>query len=130
MKTYAFLFALLTALLLPFSAQALGVGEVAVESHLNEPLRATVPLIGVEGLALDSDLVVRLGSEADFERLGVSRDFILTTLKFELQGGETPQIRITTDKPVREPFLHFVLDIQSPKAQLLKELTVLLDPAP
>lgn len=111
------------------SALALGVGEVQVNSHLNQPFSATIPLIGAEGLSAD-DLAVQIASEADFQRMGITRDFVLTQLRFEVKVAESTVIVISSDKPIREPFLNFILDVQSPKAQLLKEFTVLLDLAP
>lgn len=107
---------------------ALGLGEVRQESQLNEPLRATIEIFGSEGVS-EADLLVRIASQEDFDRLGVSRDFILTTLRFEVDLESQPAvIRISTDRSVQEPFLNFVLDIQSPKTQMLKEFTILLSP--
>lgn len=110
-------------------ASALGLGEIDPQSQLNEPLSATIEIIGVEGLD-ENDLQVRIASQEDFDRLGVSRDFILTTLHFSVDLSVQPAlIRVSTDRPVQEPFLNFVLDIQSPKAQMLKEFTILLSPS-
>lgn len=109
-------------------ASALGLGEVDQRSELNEPLNATIEVIGAEGLD-ESELQVQIASQEDFDRLGVSRDFILTTLRFEVDLKSQPAvIRISTDRPVQEPFLNFVLDLQSPKTQMLKEFTILLNP--
>lgn len=109
-------------------ASALGLGEIKPQSELNEPLKASIEILGAEGLN-ETELQVQIASQADFDRLGVSRDFILTTLKFEVDLVSQPAvIRVSTDRPVQEPFLNFVLDIQSPKTQMLKEFTILLSP--
>lgn len=107
---------------------ALGLGEINSQSQLNEPLRATIEVFGIEGLDVN-DLHVEIGSQEDFDRLGVSRDFILTTLRFDVELKSQPAIiRVSTERPVQEPFLNFVLSIQSPKTQMLKEFTILLSP--
>lgn len=110
------------------SSFALGLGEIKVHSSLNEPFDASIPLSGADGMD-ESELLVKLASAGAFEAAGISRDSVLLELKFavEVEGGSA-SIRISSNGPIREPFLNFILDIQSPKAQLMKEFTVLLDP--
>jgi pilus assembly protein FimV len=109
-------------------ASALGLGEINPQSELNEPLRASIEILGSEGMD-ENELKVMLASQQDFDRLGVSRDFLLTTLRFEVDLGAQPSvIRISTDKVVQEPFLNFVLEVQTPQTRMLKEFTILLDP--
>lgn len=121
-------FAFSGALLFSSLASALGLGEIQPQSQLNEPLSATIEILGAEGLS-ENDVLVRIASQEDFDRLGVSRDFLLTTLRFEVDlASQPPMIRVSTEKSVQEPFLNFVLDIQSPKTQMLKEFTILLNP--
>jgi len=113
----------------PFSAFALGLGEIKVKSALNDPLNATIELTGTVD-ASEEQLLVNLGSEADFERLGVSKDAVLMQLRFTPQLKEHPPvIHVTSEKPINEPVLNFVLDVQSPKAQVMREYTVFLNPA-
>lgn len=122
------LLAFAAAMLFCHLASALGLGEIHQESQLNEPLRATIEVFGAEGVS-ESELLVRIASQEDFDRLGVSRDFILTTLRFEIDLESRPAvIRVSTDRAVQEPFLNFVLEIQSPQTQMLKEFTILLNP--
>jgi pilus assembly protein FimV len=61
--------------------------------------------------------------------LGISRQYILTKLQFKpaVRDG-VPVILVTTKKPVKEPFLDFLLEVRWPKGRLLREYTVLLDP--
>ncbi len=110
------------------NANALGLGEIHVTSGLNEPFAATIDLNGATG-ATEEELLIRLASEEDFKQMGVSRETVLLQLKFEAKmKGTNPVISVTSDRPIREPFLDFVLDLQSPKAQMLKEYTVFLNP--
>jgi pilus assembly protein FimV len=111
------------------SAYALGLGEMKVQSALNDPLNATIELTGTVD-ATEEQLRVNLGSKEDFDQLGISRDGVLLQLRFTPQLKEKPPvIRVTSEAPIREPVLNFVLDVQSPKAQLMREYTVFLNPA-
>lgn len=117
------------AMLLCSNSHALGLGDIKVVSHLNEPFLATIELTGTESIS-ESDLLVQLASDADFKRAGVSRDTILLQLQFEPKLKQSPRvIQVTSQRPIREPSLDFLVDVQSPKGQFMKEYTVLLDPA-
>lgn len=117
-------------MLLSLSSFALGLGEITVRSALNEPLDATIPLTGTADID-ESELLVRLAAQEAFVAAGISRDAVLLELQFAVSlEGAAPSIHVTSERSIREPFLNFILDIQSPKAQLLKEFTVLLDPKP
>jgi len=52
---------------------ALGLGEMELESFLNEPLKASVDLLNMGGLHGD-EIKVRLGTTEDFKKLGIDRD--------------------------------------------------------
>ena len=43
---------------------ALGLGEISLESYLNEPLRAEVDLLNVQGLQLDN-VLMNTGEKTD-----------------------------------------------------------------
>ena len=111
------------------SVYALGLGEIHVKSALNEPLVATIDLSGASGVTED-ELLAQLGSEADFKQMGVSREAVLLLLKFQPRlKGDSPVIAVTSDQPIREPVLNFILNLHSPRVQMMKEYTVFLNPA-
>lgn len=110
-------------------ASALGLGDIELESYLNEPLSARIEILNTEGL-LPTQILVKLASERDFERVGIERNFFLSGINFQVvvdTGGES-YVAVTTREPVREPFLDFVLETKWPSGRLLREYTVLLDP--
>lgn len=122
--------AMAAVLLMPVTShvEALGMGEVQVQSALNQPLRAHLRLLSVTPAELEG-LKVGLAPAAVFERMGVERDLALNDLKFTVVNeGGAPFIRISSDRPVREPFLNFVLVVEWANGQLMREFTVLLDP--
>ena len=116
-------------LMIPGLAQALGLGAIDVKSALNQPLNAEIQVIQAsDGEA--ADLAVDLAKAEDFARIGIDRARIAVPLTFEVgenTRGETV-ITVTSNEPVREPYLSFLLDVNWSKGRLLREYTVLLDP--
>lgn len=110
-------------------ALGLGLGEITLKSKLNQPLDAEIKLLQVRNLS-EEDIIVELASTADFQRFGIDRLYFLHNLKFDVQldhpGG--PIVRVRSDEPVREPYLVFLVQAQSPSSgRLLREYTLLLD---
>ncbi|MBL8299102.1 MAG: hypothetical protein JNN30_12255 [Rhodanobacteraceae bacterium] len=110
------------------NALALGLGMIQVKSGLNEPLVAEIPVTG--GPDETASVSVALAAAADFERVGLSRSRILVPLEFTLATGAKGNavIKVTTQEPVRDPFLDFLIEVNWSKGKLLREYTVLLDP--
>ena len=119
----------LLAIWMPVAGYALGLGNISMNSALNQPLDAEIELLAVQRGDLDN-LVVRLGSQADFDRVGADRAFFLTKIKFNVEEkpNGTPFIRLTTAQTVTEPFLDFVVEARWPRGRVLREFTVLVDP--
>jgi len=115
--------------LLPGLASAFGLGEITLKSALNQPLDATITLSKVGDLGV-SEIIPKLASRKDFEQAGVGRVFFLTDIQFEVQidGEGGASILLKSNKPVREPFLNFIIEVEWPQGRLLREYTVLLDP--
>ena len=120
---------LIPGLLSPGIAAALGLGEIKLDSYLNEPLQAEVRLLETDDLD-PTQIRVRLATRDDFSRAGVDRAYFLTSLKFEVVEGSdgSPLLVITSREPVREPFLDFIVEARWPNGRLLREYTLLLDP--
>lgn len=111
------------------SAWALGLGEIDVRSSLNERFSATIDLRRIESLS-QNEIIASLASSEDFARLGVQRFFYLSELEFttDLSERSRPRILVTSNRPINEPFVHFVVDVRWPTGRMLREYTVLLDP--
>jgi pilus assembly protein FimV len=111
------------------NAFALGLGVIQVQSGLNQPLVAEIPIIqGEPGEA--EGLIVQLATAEDFERVGMNRSTIGVPIEFSLSKNSRgePVIRITSKEIVREPFIGMLLEANWPKGRLLREYTILLDP--
>ncbi|OYT96623.1 MAG: peptigoglycan-binding protein LysM [Pseudomonas sp. PGPPP3] len=110
-------------------AHALGLGEVSLKSALNQPLVAEIELLEVRDLA-SGELIPSLATPEDFTKAGVDRQYFLSDLKFTpvLKPNGKSVIRVTSSKPVREPYLNFLVEVLWPSGRLLREYTLLLDP--
>ena len=103
---------------------ALGLGELTLQSALNQPLRAEIELVDSKGLT-EWEIKPALASQADFERAGVEREFFLTSITFKVEGN---RIVLSSREPVNEPFLNFLVELNWPSGRVLREYTLLLDP--
>lgn len=110
-------------------ASAMGLGEIKMNSALNQPLDAEVTLLNVGDLS-ENQILPNLASHEDFARAGVERVFFLSSIKFdvELDGKGGAILHLSTDRIVREPFLNFLIELHWPSGRLLREYTALLDP--
>jgi len=114
----------------PLSALALGLGELQMQSFLNEPLQAELTILDTRELTAD-DIRIRLAGIDEFERLGVDRSYFLTSIEFEIDLDPSTGrgvIRLTTEDAVLEPYLNLVVEARWPNGRVLREYTVLVDP--
>lgn len=117
-------------LLMAGEVWAIGLGEVRLESALNEPLRAEIELLSASAEEL-AGLQVTLASTETFNRYGIERPYYLQDLAFEIVRSDRANssfVRVTSRTPMTEPFLTFLVEAIWPSGRLLREYTVLLDP--
>lgn len=108
--------------------QAFSLGDIEVHSALNQPFEANIALRSVRSDERDN-LQVRLASEAEFERAGLARPFALTNLEFDIvEQNNNVVVRISSNAPIKEPFLDFIVTATAGSGRMLREYTVLLDP--
>ena len=129
-RTYWYLVASIT-FTISQSALAIGVGDIVVNSYVNEPLLAEIAILDPKDLS-ESEVIASLASLEDFERLGMERHYSLGSLVFktDMQGEGASAIRITTENPIREPYLNFLVELKWPEGRVLREYTVFLDLRP
>jgi len=107
---------------------ALGMGDIELESALNQPLNAHIKLIKASELE-NWEIKPDLASADEFQKSGIEHVFFLNNLKFEVERvGEDVFIKLSTNQPVVEPFLNFLVQVDWPNGRLLREYTLLLDP--
>ena len=118
------------AALFAHAGWTLGLGNISLRSHLNEPLRAELLLLKADGLDA-ADIQLGLASQQEFERLGVDRAYFLTGIVFDVEVVDATLVaQMTTKMPLREPYLNFVVEARWPEGRLLREYTLLIDLPP
>lgn len=116
-------------LLAPLGANALGVGDIRLHSALNQSLDAEIPLV-LSGADSLSDVRVSLASPETFTKAGLERHYFLTKLQFspvQTTDGRYV-IKVSSRDVMREPFLNFLVEVNSPQGRVVREFTALLDP--
>lgn len=110
-------------------ALALGLGEIRVNSALNEPLAAEIQLIQVRDLS-PLQIRPRMADVDEFSLAGLTKSRFLSDIRFEVQVGPNGQgtISVSSSVPVQEPFLSFLMEVNWPNGRLVREYTLLLDP--
>ncbi len=102
-----------------------------VDSRLNEPLSAQVDILGATPEELKT-LSATLADADSFERYKLERPAVLTTAKlmvaFDALGR--PVLNIHSSDAITEPLVDFLIDLRWGKQELLRDYTLLLDPAP
>jgi pilus assembly protein FimV len=119
----------IASLLTPIGVNALGIGEIQLNSALNQNFSAEIPLITSPG-ENTKNIRVKLASPAAFEKAGVERSYLLSTLRFkpELNADGTMSVKVLSNDAIREPFLNFLVEVKWAEGRMLKEYIVLLDP--
>src|SRR5690554_209478 len=85
-------------------AQALGLGEIELQSWLNEPLDAEISLRQSAGVA-PGDVFVNVAPETAYQRVGLERHQFLSTLNIEIVNGADGNllVNVASPEPVGEP---------------------------
>jgi pilus assembly protein FimV len=120
---------LMACLLSPSFAWALGLGEIHLNSALNEPMNAEIDLIGAGQEEL-SALRASLAGKDSFTRYGIDRPPFLSSMTFKVgkskDGRDVLLVRSTEAIP--EPFVTFLVEVNWARGRLMREYTILLDP--
>jgi len=122
--------AAISALLLaPQAAFPLGLGDIRLNSALNEPLSAEIDLVAPTAEELGS-LSAQLAPRELFQRVGIDRPAFLDTVHFQVGRGRDGRnvLLVSSAAPISEPFVTFLVEVNWPRGRLLREYTVLLDP--
>ncbi len=109
---------------------ALGLGEIQVNSALNEPLDAEIKLTQVRDLS-PLQIQPRMASLDEYATsTGGGQARYLRDIQFQVLVSPegTGRIRLKSSEPVQEPFLNFMVEVNWPSGRLVREYTLLLDP--
>jgi len=114
--------------LTPWVAEAAGIGKLTVLSSLGQPLRAELDIAANRDEL--AGMTARLAPQDAFRQAGIDYVSILLDLRFTLDKRPNGQavVKVTSVKPVNEPFLDFLVELNWPTGRLVREYTFLLDP--
>ena len=112
----------------PAGAWALGLGQLEVQSVLNQPFRAEIALSATADEL--QGLKVGLADADAFARQGLDRPAFLSRLEFRIVTGRDGRsvIQITSRESIADPVVTMLVQATWARGRNIKEYTVLLDP--
>jgi len=129
-RTFTLGKALAVALLLaPMLVHAAGLGRLAVQSSLGQPLSAEIDLVSVRGEEA-ATLEARLASPDAYQQANLQYNTALSGIKLSIEKRANGQsyLKLTGSRPVNEPFVDLLIELSWSGGRLLREYTALLDP--
>ncbi|MGD9842796.1 MAG: FimV/HubP family polar landmark protein [Steroidobacteraceae bacterium] len=129
MNKNALRFLVASALLSPATLYALGLGEIRLNSALNQPFDADIEVVSATADEL-LGLKVALASDDTFRRYGLDRPNFLSNFSLRVDDASSarPTIKVRSTSAVSEPFLNLLVEVSWSGGTVLREYTVLLDP--
>ncbi|WP_282955850.1 type IV pilus assembly protein FimV, partial [Fluoribacter gormanii] len=123
------LFSSLFSLTLPMSAFTLGLGEMKVESALDQPFLAEIELLDVHDISL-SGIKVGLADLQSYQSLGIEHSEEVSSLFFDIRKNKQGKfvVEVHSTERMTDPYVQLIVDLIWPKGQIYKVYTVLLDP--
>jgi pilus assembly protein FimV len=121
---------LMMALSLPGAAHALGLGEIHVNSGLNEPLAADIDILGATAEELSS-LTASVANKEAFRRFGAERPDFLASATFKVSHDVKgkPVLVIRSTDSFTEPVVNLLVDLRWHNGEVIRQYSLLLDPA-
>lgn len=117
-------------ILLTSEVWALGLGEIKLESALNQPLRAEIELLSATPEEL-AGLKITMASGDTFARYGLDRPVYLQGIVFQIRHSGRADgnvVEVRSANAITEPFVTFLVEASWARGRLLREYTILLDP--
>lgn len=112
----------------PWVAEAAGIGKLTVLSGLGQPLWAELDVAATRDEL--AGMTARLAPQEAFRQAGIDYASVLLDLRFTLDKRPNGQsvVKVTSVRPVNEPFLDFLVELNWSAGRLVREYTFLLDP--
>ena len=112
----------------PWLVEAASLGRITVLSGLGQPLRAEIE-INASRAELNG-MTARLAGQAAFREANIDYSGALADLRFSIdkRSNGTPVIKVSSGRPVSEPFLNFLVELNWASGPVIREYTFLLDP--
>ncbi|MFK8011760.1 MAG: FimV/HubP family polar landmark protein [Marinicellaceae bacterium] len=109
-------------------AYALGLGDLQVNSALDEELNGLIPIL-IDAEEDITNIQVSLASSSDYQRVGLDKDYVPTNIQVGIvENNNVKRIEVTSRGPVSEPIVSLLISVDWANGNLLREYTILLDP--
>jgi pilus assembly protein FimV len=120
---------LMMALSMPGAANALGLGDIHVDSALNERLAAEIDIVGATATEL-TGLQAAVANRETFLHHGADRPGFLssTTFKVTRDSQGRPVLSVRSTESFTEPVVNFLVDLHWHNGEMIRQYTLLLDP--
>ena len=120
---------LMMALSMPGAANALGLGDIHVDSGLNERLAAEIDIVGATATEL-TELQAAVANRETFLHYGADRPGFLssTTFKVTQDSQGRPVLAVRSSESFTEPVVNFLVDLHWHNGEMIRQYTLLLDP--
>jgi len=117
------------ALTLPAAVHALGLGRLAVESYVGQPLVARIELLSTSKEELDT-LSAKIADPSLYKQNNLTYQGVLSRARISLERGpgDTAYLRVTSSQPVTEPYLDLLVEANWASGRVVRDYTFLLDP--
>ncbi|MDO9387654.1 MAG: FimV/HubP family polar landmark protein [Thiobacillus sp.] len=114
---------------MPLMAHAAGLGKLSVTSALGQPLAAEIELFAADKAELDS-LSASLASDQAFRDARVEFAPVLSSLRFTVAKKPNGKavLKVSSSRPVNDPFIDMLVELNWASGRLVREYTMLLDP--
>src|SRR5688572_25763664 len=115
--------------LLPGVADAVGLGRMNMLSALGDALNAEIDLVSVSKEEATT-LSARLAAPDAYRQANLQFNPALSGARVSVERRPNGQqyVKITSSRPVNEPFIDLLVEITSSSGRLMREYTVLVDP--
>lgn len=111
----------------PLGSLAAGLGQINVFSGLGQPLRAEIQ-ISATPQELQS-ITARVASPDAFRQANIPYPGFVSGIRVSVDTrGRRPVVRLSSDRPINEPFVGLLVELDWATGRLAREYTFLLDP--
>ena len=112
---------------LSLGAHAAGLGKITVLSGLGQPLRAEVEISATPDEL--QNMTARLASSEAFRQAGIDFSPSVSGLRMAIERrGGGAVVKVTSERPLNEPFVDMLVELNWAAGRLIREYTFLLDP--
>lgn len=112
---------------MPFGANAAGLGRISVLSALGQPLRAEIELTATADEL--SSMTAAVAAPTAFKDAGIAYASALRDVRMSVERrGQRSILKLSSLRPINDPFVDVLVELNWSAGRLLREYTFLLDP--